>query len=79
MLSKSNIATPVTYSIMTWSSYVTIIDYDFYFVVLSDITSLNIRLNERTFRMENLQKDVMRTKDRINQHGDDMNKITMTL
>ena len=46
---------------------------------LSDITSLNIRLNERTFRLENLQKDVNKTRDKINKHNEDMNKITKTL
>ncbi len=29
--------------------------------------------------MEHLQKDVLRTRDRINAHAEDMNKITMTL
>ena len=44
-----------------------------------DITSLNIRLNERTFRLENLQKDVNRTSDKITKHDEDMMKITRTL
>ena len=48
-------------------------------LLLSDITSLNIRLNERTFRLENLQKDVNKTRDKINKHNEDMNKITKTL
>ena len=50
-----------------------------FFVIRSDITSLNIRLNERTFRLENLQKDVNRTRDRIGQHDSEMMKITRTL
>ena len=45
----------------------------------SDITSLNIRLNERTFRLQNLQKDVNKTREKINQHNEEMNKITKTL
>ena len=45
----------------------------------SDITSLNIRLNERTFRLENLQKDTNKTRDKINRHDEDMMKITRTL
>lgn len=49
------------------------------FVPYSDITAMNIRLNERTFRLENLQKDVNRTRDRINKHDEDMMKITRTL
>mmetsp|Transcript_29337 Transcript_29337/g.39049 ORF Transcript_29337/g.39049 Transcript_29337/m.39049 type:complete len:87 (+) Transcript_29337:58-318(+) len=44
-----------------------------------DITSLNIRLNERTFRLEKLQKDVSKNRDSINKHNEDMNKITKTL
>ena len=40
---------------------------------------MNIRLNERTFRHENLQKDVHRTRDKINKHDEDMMKITRTL
>lgn len=45
----------------------------------SDITSLNIRLNERTFRLENLQKDVGKTREKIHKHEEDMMKITRTL
>ena len=29
--------------------------------------------------MENLQKDVNKTRDKINKHNEDMNKITKTL
>lgn len=59
-----------------------ILDYwssDPCFFVHSDITSLNIRLNERTFRLENLQKDVNRTRERIGQHDAEMMKVTRTL
>ena len=48
-------------------------------LLFSDITSLNIRLNERTFRLENLSKDVNRTREKINMHDEDMMKITRTL
>ena len=47
--------------------------------VYSDITSLNIRLNERTFRLQNLQNDVNKTRDKINRHDEEMMKITRTL
>lgn len=40
---------------------------------------MNIRLNDRTFRLENLQKDVNKTSDKINKHDEDMMKITRTL
>jgi len=40
---------------------------------------MNMRYNERTFRLENLQKDVNRARDKINKHNEEMNKITKTL
>lgn len=45
----------------------------------SDITALNIRLNERTFRLENLKKEVAKTREKIQGHDEDMAKITKTL
>ena len=44
-----------------------------------DITSLNIRLNERSMRHENLKREVMRTREKIQSHDEDMAKITKTL
>jgi hypothetical protein len=44
-----------------------------------DITSLNIRLHERTFRLENLQMEIDRTRENISNHDEDMMKITRTL
>ena len=38
-----------------------------------------MRYNERTCRLENLQKDVNRARDKINKHNEEMNKITKTL
>jgi len=44
-----------------------------------DITSLNLYLNERVFRLNTLEKDVERIKENIGEHDDDMLKITRTL
>ena len=36
-------------------------------------------MNERTFRLQNLQNDVNKTRDKINRHDEEMMKITRTL
>ena len=40
---------------------------------------MNIRLHERTFRLENLTMEIDRTKDNLAKHDEDMMKITRTL
>lgn len=45
----------------------------------SDVTSLNVRLNQRSVRLQDLQEDVNKTRENIRQHEGDMLKITRTL
>ena len=43
------------------------------------ITYLNNLMQERTFRLENLNKDVSKTRENIAKHDEDMLKITRVL
>lgn len=43
------------------------------------ITYLNNLMQERTFRLENLEKDVAKTRENIAKHDEDMLKITRVL
>ncbi len=43
------------------------------------ITYLNNLMQERTFRLDNLEKDVAKTRENIAKHDEDMLKITRVL
>ena len=43
------------------------------------ITYLNNLMQERTFRLDNLEKDVCKTRENIAKHDEDMLKITRVL
>lgn len=45
----------------------------------TQITELNNLLQERTIRLENLERDVARTSENIASHEEDMLKITRVL